>query len=201
MNSRLFCWWEVKGGFQARNGKACDISGGRTCVKAAHLGNVSLIMLFLLAGAVLSTAAQQQMSVIVKQTQVRENPTYLAKILAVLSYGNRVTVADQQNGAPRDWVKVTIPEKQLSGWVNVAALTQKKIILTAGSENVSASASSGDVAVAGKGFNESVERQYRNDNSLDYTWVDRMSNYVVSTDEVAAFMKEDGLTPADGAAQ
>jgi hypothetical protein len=35
------------------------------------------------------------MSVTVKQTQVRATPSYLGKILGLLSYGDKVTVLDQ----------------------------------------------------------------------------------------------------------
>lgn len=156
----------------------------------------------LLAAAVLLLAAGAafgaEMSVTVKQTQVRDKPSYLGKILSALSYGDRVTVLDQSNKA---WVKVTGPDGKLQGWVSASALTTKKIELAAGSESVQQGASSGEVALAGKGFNETVEKQYKADGKLDYTWVDRMGQITVSPDQLAAFISQGGLASPEGGGQ
>jgi len=153
----------------------------------------------LLAAAVLLLAAgaafAAEMSVTVKQTQVRDKPSYLGKILGPLFYGDRVTVLDQSNKA---WVKVTGPDGKLQGWVSASALTTKKIELAAGSENVQQGASSGEVALAGKGFNETVEKQYRADGKLDYTWVDKMEKITVSPEQLSKFISDGGLSAEGG---
>lgn len=155
----------------------------------------------LLAAAVLLLAAgaafAAEMSVTVKQTQLRDKPSYLGKILGPLSYGDRVTVLDQSNKA---WFKVTAPDGK-QGWVSASALTTKKIELAAGSENVQQGASSGEVALAGKGFNETVEKEYRADGKLDYTWVDRMGQMTVSPDQLATFISRGGLSSPEGGGQ
>lgn len=156
----------------------------------------------LLAAALLLLAAAAafgaEMSVTVKQTQVRDKPSFLGKILGVLKYADRVTVVDQSNKA---WVKVTGPDGKLTGWVSASALTTKKIELAAGSENVQQSASSGEVALAGKGFNETVEQQYKADGKLDYTWVDKMEQITVTPDQLSAFVTQGGLASPEGGAQ
>jgi len=156
----------------------------------------------LFAAAVLLLAAGAafgaEMSVTVKQTQVRDKPSYLGKILGSLSYGDRVTVLDQSNKA---WMKVTGPDGKLQGWVSASALTTKKIELAAGSENVQQGASSGEVALAGKGFNETVEKEYKADGKLDYTWVDKMGQITVSPDQLAAFVSQGGLASPEGGGQ
>ncbi len=156
----------------------------------------------LLAAAVLLLAAgaafAAEMSVTVKQTQVRDKPSFLGKILGVLSYADRVTVVDDSNKA---WFKVTGPDGKLTGWVSASALTTKKIELAAGSQNVQQSASSGEVALAGKGFNETVEQEYKADGKLDYTWVDKMEQITVSPDQLSAFINKGGLTPQEGGSQ
>ena len=154
----------------------------------------------LLAAAVLLLAAGAafgaEMSVTVEKTQVRDKPSFLGKILGVLNYGDRVTVLDQSSKA---WIKVLGPDGRLQGWVNASALTTKKIELAAGSQNVQQGASSGEVALAGKGFNEEVEKQYKADGKLDYTWVDRMKEYNPTDDQVAAFLEQGGLNTSGGA--
>jgi uncharacterized protein YgiM (DUF1202 family) len=156
----------------------------------------------LLAAAVLLLAAgaafAAEMSVTVKQTQLRDKPSYLGKILGPLYYGDRVTVLDQSNKA---WVKVTGPDGKLTGWVSASALTTKKIELAAGSENAQQSASSGEVALAGKGFNETVEQEYKADGKLDYTWVDKMEQLTVSPDQLSTFITQGGLASPEGGGQ
>ena len=149
------------------------------------------LLLFASAGAFAA-----EMSVTVKQTQVRDKPSYLGKILGVLNYGDRVSVVDDSNKA---WLKVTGPDGKLTGWVSASALTTKKIVLAAGSENVQQGASSGEVALAGKGFNEDVEQKYKSDGKLDYSWVDKMETYNPSPDQVAAFLQQGGLNTSGGA--
>ena len=155
----------------------------------------------LLAAAVLLLAAgaafAAEMSVTVKQTQLRDKPSYLGRILGPLNYGDRVTVLDQSNKA---WFKVTGPDGK-QGWVSASALTTKKIELAAGSENVQQGASSGEVALAGKGFNETVEKEYRADGKLDYTWVDKMEKLTVNPDELSKFVSDGALVSPEGGGQ
>ena len=159
------------------------------------------ILVVLLCAAAAGTAFaadQKQMSVTVKETQVRATPSYLGKLLGVLAYGDKVTVLDQPADAPKGWLKVSGPAKKLQGWVNTSALTQKEIVLKSGTEKVQQDASSGEVALAGKGFNADVEAQYKQDQKLDYTWVDKMEAYTVSPQQVSAFLSAGGLTEQGG---
>lgn len=151
-------------------------------------------LLLLAVGA----AFAAEMSVTVKQTQVRDKASFLGKVLGVLNYADRVTVIDSSNKA---WFKVTGPDGKLTGWVSASALTTKKVELAAGTENAQQSASSGEVALAGKGFNETVEQQYKSDGKLDYTWVDKMEKITVSTADLSTFIAKGALTPQEGGAQ
>jgi uncharacterized protein YgiM (DUF1202 family) len=153
----------------------------------------------LVTGAAAFAAEPKQMSVTVKTTQVRATPGYLGKVLGELKYGDSVTILEQPADAPKDWRKILGPDKKLEGWVNSSALTQKEIVLKSGSGQVSQSASSGDVALAGKGFNSDVEKQYKENEHLDYTWVDRMEAFQVTPQQVTAFLTQGGLTGQGGA--
>jgi len=93
------------------------------------------------------------------------------------------------------------PDGKLQGWVSLSALQDKTIVLKSGSENVAQGASTGEVALAGKGFNESVEKEYKSEGKVDYTWVDRMEQIVVSPDQLAAFINQGGLASPDGGAK
>ncbi len=152
--------------------------------------------LLLTAGALF--AANQQMSVTVKTARVLATPGYTGRLLGTLSYGDRVTILDQPAGSPKGWLKIAGPGGKLQGWVNVTALTEKEIVVKA-SADVQQSASSGDVAAAGKGFNSDVEAQYKQDQNLDYTWVDNMEAYEVAPDAVDVFLTSGGLMAQGGA--
>ena len=160
-----------------------------------------LLIVFLLFGAVgaLFAADAKQMFVTVKTTVVRATPGYLGKPLGELKYGDRVTVLDKPADAPKDWLKILGPDKKLQGWVNASSLSQKEIVLKAGSGDVSQSASSGDVALAGKGFNADVEKQYKENQHLDYTWVDNMEKFEVDPRQVSLFLSQGGLSEQGGA--
>jgi len=154
---------------------------------------MSVLFLSLMAGSAL--AAPSQMSVTVKETVVRATPSYLGTVVGKLLYGDRVQIIASQTG----WAHVS--KGGTDGWVSLSALTEKTIVLKAGAENVSQSASSGEVALAGKGFNKEVEAKYKSDTKLDYTAVDRMEQYGVTPEEIAAFFQDGGLSPNQGGAQ
>ena len=152
--------------------------------------------LLLTAGALF--AADQKMSVTVKTARVLATPSPMGKLVGTLSYGDRVTVLDKPADAPKGWLKILGPDGKLQGWLNASALTEKEIAVKAGSD-VEQSASSGDVAAAGKGFNADVEAQYSKDQNLDYTWVNNMEAFVVAPEKVNAFMISGGLLVPGGA--
>jgi len=152
---------------------------------------VAFLLLVFSAGVVF---AQSEMSVTVQQTQVRDRPSFLAKSLATVSYGDRLAVLGSQSG----WVHVKVPKSGTDGWVSASALTEKKIVFEAGASNVDKNASSSEVALAGRGFNKEVEAQYKSANDLNYTWVDKMQTFGVPTKDLVAFMDAAGLKFGNG---
>lgn len=136
--------------------------------------------------------AQKTMSVQVKEAQLRAAPSHLGKIVAKTTYGAKVTVLETRG----DWKKVSLPGKTAQGWLHGTALTGKTIVLKAGQNTVDSSVSRGEIALAGKGFSEEIESQYRRNNSnLDYAWIDQMEAMKVSPEQMQAFMTGGRLTP------
>jgi uncharacterized protein YgiM (DUF1202 family) len=156
-----------------------------------------LCAVLVLVAAANAGAADKVMSVTVDTTQIRATASYLAKVLATLKYGDKVTILDQPANA-KGWAKVLGPDKKTQGWVNLSALTTKDVQL-ASTTGVQQTASSGDVALAGKGFNSDVEAQYKAEQKLDYTWVDKMQSFAPPPEQVAAFVSAGGLTEQGGA--
>ena len=80
-----------------------------------------------------------------------------------------------------------------------SALTSKKIELKAGAQDVQASVSSNELALAGKGFNQQVEGQFKAKNpDIDFTWIDRMETFAVTEEQMQQFLQTGGLSPQGG---
>lgn len=153
-----------------------------------------LLMFFavtLMLGSI-SAALKNQMSIQVKNGQIRQTPSFLGKVIATLAYGDRVDVVEERTG----WAFIKIPGSDRSGWVHLSALTHKKIVLSAGTADVEQAASSDEVALAGKGFNKQVEGEFKSKNQhLDYAWIDKMERFSVSQQQIEQFVREGDLYP------
>ena len=158
----------------------------------------SIIIASLVAGLLGVTAPadeQKRMSVQVKQGAVRTGPSFLAKIIARLDYGDQVTVTGEQNS----WSQIAMPGVYKEGWIHSSALSAKQIVLKAGASNVEQAASDDELILAGRGFNREVEQQFRSENpGVDFTWIDRMEAMNVSQDQIQAFIKAGALNPQGG---
>lgn len=135
-------------------------------------------------------ANPRMMSVQVKTGQLRATPSFLGTILAEVAYAQQVQVLDDKNG----WMRVAVPGKNLQGWIHNSALSAKRIVLQAGADDVQRAASTGEIALAGKGFNQQVEDQYRAQNkNIDFSWVDRMQQASVPMARLRRFAKDGQL--------
>ena len=164
-----------------------------------RLGKIILVIIFSLCCFAISGPAQapNTMSVQIKEGQVRSTPSFLGTIVAKLAYGDRVEIIQEQG----PWKKVVL-RGGARGWIHTSALSVKSIILKAGAQNVQTSATGGEIALAGKGFSEQVEKQYKSLNrNIDYAWVDRMEKFQVSPEQMQAFLKQGGVEPAKEGAQ
>ena len=112
----------------------------------------------------LTWAAGQVMSVQVRTTQMRSRPSFLGSAVAEMTYGTQVKMVTQQG----PWVKVTSPQGK-TGWLHESALSEKDLAMVAGGTEAATGASGEEIALAGKGFNAQVEKEYRKQNQdLDF---------------------------------
>lgn len=136
------------------------------------------------------------MSVQVKQSQVRTAPSFMARIIGTLHYGDRVYVVSGQG----NWTQVFMAEAGIKGWVHASALTRKKIVLKAGAADVNKTATSDELALAGKGFNKKVEGEFKaKHQNLDYALIDKMERMKASQGDIQKFLKEGSVSPQGGA--
>ncbi len=135
------------------------------------------------------------MSVQIKQGELRARPSFLGTIVARLSYGDQVEMRGRQGS----WLKVGFERQGVEGWMHSSALTTKKIVLRAGDQDVRQAASSDELALAGKGFNQQVEDAYKTKNpNIDFAWIDKMEKIVVSQNDMRVFLQEGQVTPEGG---
>lgn len=141
-------------------------------------------------------AGQALRSVQVKEGQVRSGPSFLSSIIARLAYGDQVQLLAEQNG----WSKVSVAGKVSEGWMHNSALSDKKIVVKAGAQNVDQTASSDEVALAGKGFNADVEKEFKaKHKEVNYAYIDQMEKLVVPQAQMQQFVKAGALVPEGGA--
>jgi SH3-like domain-containing protein len=152
---------------------------------------VACLALLAFSGA--SEGARKAMSVQVRQGQVRATPSFLGKVIATLAYGDRVETLEEKGG----WVRIVPPGSKATGWIHSSALTEKRVVLRAGKKEADVAASTGELALAGKGFNADVEAAFKARNrEIDFTWIDRMQNLNVPPGKIDAFVQEGKLIPA-----
>lgn len=146
-----------------------------------------LAMLMLVAGAALA-ASPAEMSVQIRNGQLRGTPSYLGKPMAAVAYGDRVSVLVTQG----DWMQVKAVTG--TGWLHKSALSEKKIVLKAGASDVSNTASGEELAQATKGFNSDVEADFKKKNAdIDFGPIDAMEKIKVTPAEAQAFLEAGGV--------
>jgi SH3-like domain-containing protein len=149
---------------------------------------VLAVLLAVTAGVALAAP----MSVQVRNGRLRATPSQLGKTVATVEYGQVVETGTLQRG----WYPVTLRDGT-QGWLHESALSQKPIAMRAGTSDAATGVSSDEVALAGKGFNEQVENKLKAEGKLDYTWVDRMSAFEVSAEQIVEFRQQGNLPGGD----
>lgn len=135
-------------------------------------------------------ANPRTMSVQVKTGQIRSTPSFLGAILTEVGYASQVQVLEEKSG----WMRVNVPGRNVQGWMHGSALSAKRIVLQAGADDVQRAATTGEIALAGKGFNQEVEDQYRAQNKdVDFTWIDRMQQSAVPITQLQRFAQDGQL--------
>ena len=151
------------------------------------------ICAFLLLTGV-STAWGESMSVTVREAELRSAPQFLSRIVGTAVYGDRLEVVEKRD----PWFRLTAPDGT-AGWVHSSALTSKEIVLTASEADVRQGASADEVALAGRGFNERVENEFKEESDVDYSGIDRMeSEYRIDPGTLLSFLEEGGLGTGGG---
>lgn len=158
---------------------------------------LAIVLGLLLVLPVAGSTAPVRMNVQVQSGQIRMTPTFLGKVLGTVSYGVPVAILQ----AKGDWMQVKSAQGQV-GWMHKSALTSKRVSMTAGNATAKSAASSDELALAGKGFNSDVEREFKAKNkNLNFAAVDRMEKLKIPATEMQTFLQAGAVKPAEGGVQ
>ncbi len=157
----------------------------------------NVVLAFALAAVFFSPAVPARadtLNVQVRSGKLREQPSFLGKIVAEVAYGDQLRILREQG----EW-RLGRAASGREGWIHISALTDDKIVLAAGTGEVETGASSEELALAGKGFNAQIEEEYRAQNrEIDFTWVDRMEKFIVTPEQMVGFLKLGQVNPPSG---
>jgi len=149
-------------------------------------------LLVTLTGLTVFALEQKLMSIQVKKGTVRSQPSFLGKVVAELNYGDQVAVQNVKG----PWYFIDRPGGSPDGWMHSSALSTKKIVLKPGASDVDKAASSDELTLAGKGFNQQVENDFKSKNpNVDFTWINKMEKMDVSQNQIQNFVEEGKLSP------
>jgi len=132
------------------------------------------------------------LSVQVKQTLLRAQPSFVSPSLSTLTYAEQVESQKSENG----WRYVTSLKSGTLGWVHESALSSKTIVLQNTSKLSNTSVSQSEVLMAGKGFNKEVETEYKKQHTaLNFSLVDQIEkNPPMKPQQLTAFAKNGKLS-------
>jgi uncharacterized protein YgiM (DUF1202 family) len=145
---------------------------------------LAILGIMAVSGAAGQSLRGKTMYVAVRSAALKSSTGFFASTRGTLQLGDTVTVL-QDNGK---WVEVRSTARSLTGWMASASLTSKRVVASGGT-----SASAGEVALAGKGFNQEVENSYKQNGALDYGPIDAMETQDVAADELYNFIVEGHL--------
>jgi len=129
----------------------------------------------------------------VKKATIKAGTGHFDKVVAQTVYGDELIVDKASNKFHRVH-KASDPS--VSGWIPAASVTTKKIVTSAKNKQVSASAD--EIALAGKGFSEQVEDEYKTSNKkLDYASVDKLEAFQISEESLKSFIEDGELYGAE----
>ncbi|MCF7929702.1 MAG: SH3 domain-containing protein [Spirochaetales bacterium] len=134
----------------------------------------------------------ETVSISVRSAQLRKEPSHLAPVRASLAYTDQVEVLEVQG----DFYRVS--SQAGKGWLHKSAISEEKIVLLGDGEDVERAARDDEVALAGRGFNEQVEEQYKSEEGLEFDGVDRMESREPEEDTLREFIQAGNLRIPEG---
>jgi hypothetical protein len=158
---------------------------------------VAVLTLVLLLSPVFALDVGDKPAVSVRHGDLRSAPGFLAGITSQADYGESVEILEIRG----DWLRVRAAGSGDEGWLHSSVVAEKvDLRLERAGGSTAGGVTSREIALAGRGFSEQVEAQYKNEKGLDFALVDKMEGYGRPIEELAAFFADAGMTVSDGGA-
>ena len=153
---------------------------------------IVLLVVCCLAVPLFSASKAKTQYVAIDPAPLKAKPAASSKKVGTIEYASAVLVLKEE----KSWVYVQlVDDKSVEGWLPSSALTSKKI-----KDKVDAtSANADEIALAGKGFNKTIEAVYAEQFEMNFSVVDYIESLGADQDEAIAFAQAGQLN--DGGAE
>ena len=153
---------------------------------------IILAMVLGLVCPVFAASKTKTMYVRLESAQLKAKPASSSKKVGTVEYAAAVNVLKAEDS----WSYVQLADDtSVEGWLPNSALTSKKIK----DKNNAASADADEIALAGKGFNSTIEAVFAEQFDVNFGIVDYIETLSAPTEEAVIFAKEGQLN--DGGAE
>ena len=151
-----------------------------------------LLVVLCLSIPAFSASKTKTQYVAIDPAPLKAKPAASSKKIGSIEYASAVLVLKEE----KSWVYVQlVGDKSVEGWLPASALTSKKIKDKANAT----SANADEIALAGKGFNSTIEAVYAEQYELNFDIVDYIESLGVDQDDAIAFAQAGQLN--DGGAE
>lgn len=151
-----------------------------------------LLVILCIALPLCAASKSKTQYVAIDPAPLKAKPAASSKKVGSIEYASAVTVLKEE----KSWVYVQlVDDKSVEGWLPASALTAKKIKDKANS----ASANADEIALAGKGFNSTIEAVYASQYEMSFDVVDYIESLGANEEAAIAFAHEGKLN--DGGAE
>jgi hypothetical protein len=144
-----------------------------------------LVLLAMLSVSLLSAqTVGDERAISVREAQLRTAPVFLSGVVARLPYGVLVEIAEVGEG----WFLVRAVESGDEGWITASAVEPPESLNLGAGDGDRGNTTTREIALAGRGFNEQIESEYKDENDLDFSLVDQMEQFVLPPEQLAEFL-------------
>ncbi|MEN6363677.1 MAG: hypothetical protein ABFC75_01870 [Rectinema sp.] len=163
---------------------------GRIGLTVSRILIMAAILLAIAGGSVAASEPSQpsvkpgEMTVQVRQAAVRGEPSALSAPLSMLAYGDVVYVTGSVDG----WALLRLSGREKPAYMYLSSLTPKRIGGSGPMQTAVPGVSAPELALAGKGFDSRIEKNYGAKTHLDFRYVDLMEEFRFDPERCAAFL-------------
>lgn len=153
---------------------------------------VLILAVLCLVAPIFSAPKTKTQYVAIDSAPLKAKPAASSKKVSTIEYASAVTVLKEEKA----WVYVQLVEdKSVQGWLPSSALTSKKIK----EKSAATSANADEIALAGKGFNSTIETVYAEQYEMNFSVVDYIESLGADQNEAISFAQQGKLN--DGGAE